>query len=61
MTTLVIALRTPDGRRTFELLVTFDVAVTVAETCIELFGDRREWRDARSTLLLVGRKPEVQS
>jgi hypothetical protein len=57
VTTLIIDVRTADGARTFELLVSFEDRLVVAETCIEIFGDRREWRDARSVLLAVGRKP----
>ncbi len=57
MTSLIVELRTPDGTRTFEVVVAFDDAVTVAETCVERCGTSREWRDTRSMLLLVGRKP----
>lgn len=57
MTSLVLTLRTPDGARTFEVLVHFDEALTLAETAIETYPDgRREWRDTRDVLLLVGRK-----
>jgi hypothetical protein len=59
MTMLIVDIRTPDGTRTFEILVTYGEEVTLAETCIERCGTSREWRDTRSMLLLIGRKPGV--
>ena len=60
MTTLVITVPSPDGDRIFELLATFGEQVALAETCIEVYPDgRREWRDTRDVLLLVGRQPEA--
>ena len=56
MTTLILDVRSPDGR-TFELLVHFQDEVVVSETAMEVTGASREWRDTRSVLLLVGRKP----
>jgi hypothetical protein len=55
MTKLIIETRTPDGRA-FELLVSFEKHLVLAETCMEIFGTRREVRDTLSMLLLVGRK-----
>ncbi len=58
MTTLIVDVRTPDGARAFEVLATFGEQVVLAETATEVFPDgRREWRDARDVLLLVGRQP----
>ena len=60
MTTVIVELRTPDGSRTIEVLVAFATEITLAESCIEACADgQREWRDTRSMLLLVGRKPEA--
>ena len=56
MTTLIVTLRAPDGSRTFEVVTAFEDQITLAETAIEVYPDgRREWRDTRSMLLLVGR------
>jgi hypothetical protein len=58
MTTLIVDMRTPDGARTLEVLVSFEEHLVMAETCIEVCADgQREWRDTRSVLLLVSRKP----
>jgi hypothetical protein len=57
MTSLVITANSPDGTRTFELMVHFEERLVMAESCIELCGTSREWRDTRSMLLLVGRTP----
>ena len=57
MTTLILTLHTPDGRRAFEVVAAFENEIKLAESCLELIGDRREWRDSRYVLLLVGRKP----
>jgi hypothetical protein len=59
MTTLIVELRTPDGARNFEVLASFEDRVVLAETCVEILGAQREWRDTRSILLLVGRKPRA--
>ncbi len=56
MTSLVIDVRAPNGH-VFELLVHFGETLTVAETAMEVHGETSEWRDTRSVLLLVGRKP----
>jgi hypothetical protein len=61
MTSLVITVRSPEADRTFELLVALDQTLVLAETCIETYpGGRREWRDTRDVLLLVGRRQEQQ-
>jgi hypothetical protein len=58
MTSLIVKLRTPDANRTFEVVTTFGDQIALAETAVEVYPDgRREWRDTRSTLLLVGRAP----
>ena len=57
MTILIVEVRSSDGR-VFEVHVSFDDQLVVAESCIEILpGRQREWRDARSVLLLVDRKP----
>ena len=58
MTSLILTLPSPDGNRAFELMVHFDAQLALGETCIEVYPDgRREWRDTRTVLLAVGRKP----
>ena len=60
MTNLVIAVRSPDGRRRFQLMADLGEALTLAESCIEVHPNRRrELRDTRDVLLLIGRKPDV--
>jgi hypothetical protein len=58
MNTFILTLRSPDGSRTFEIVASFEEQITLGETAIETYPDgRREWRDTRSMLLLVGRQP----